>query len=56
MTYYHSDEFEAWLVGDLGMSSTRLNGEVDVETRSDQCYACMDSPGRLLLRWIRVFP
>jgi hypothetical protein len=46
MTYYHSDEFEAWLVGDLGMSSTRLNGEVDVETRSDQCYACMDSPGQ----------
>jgi Zn-dependent metalloprotease len=42
MSYYHSDEFEAWLVGDLGMSSTRLDGEVDVETRSNQCYACMD--------------
>jgi hypothetical protein len=43
---YHSDEFEAWLVGDLGMSSTRLDREVDVETRSNQCYACMDSPNQ----------
>ena len=42
MSYYHSDEFEAWLVGDLGMSSTCLDGEVDVETRSNQCYACME--------------
>ncbi len=38
MVYHHSNDFEAWLVGDLGWSDD--TGEVNAETRSDQCYAC----------------
>jgi Zn-dependent metalloprotease len=38
MVYYHSNDFEAWLVGDLGWNDD--TGEVDAETRSAACYAC----------------
>jgi len=39
MTYYHSDEFEAWLIGDLGMGTSQLDCQVSAETHSSQGYA-----------------
>ena len=39
MTYYHSDEFEAWLIGDLGMETDRLDCQITAETHSSDFYA-----------------
>jgi Zn-dependent metalloprotease len=44
MTYYHSDEFEAWLIGDLGMATDQLSCEVSAETHSsDVNFAATDA-------------
>ena len=45
MAYYHSDEFEAWLIESKGMETNRV-GKVTVYTRHTSIYAGADAPGR----------
>jgi len=48
MVYYHSDEFEDWLITDLGMATDQLSCQVSAQTHSSNAYAGADPPNCLI--------